>query len=118
DFFFTAPLYQVGPYGPVQITLMATYTVETAIGIGLIQALRKMRHRAQDSAQEAHRRGERLENAMQERKRAEDALRVREEQLRLITDSLPVLISYIDKEQRYQFLNQQYELWFERPRDQ
>src|SRR5437764_5357257 len=35
DYFFTGPLYEFGPYGPIQITLMATYTVETAIGIVL-----------------------------------------------------------------------------------
>src|SRR5881628_1280366 len=36
DFFFTGPAYQFGPYGPVQITLIATYSVETLIGIALI----------------------------------------------------------------------------------
>ena len=112
DFFFTGPPYQFGPYGAVQITLMATYSVETAIGIVLIEALQKVRHRAQASAEQAHSRGERLERAMAERKVAEDALRVREEQLRLMTDSLPVLIAHIDREQRYQFLNRQYESWF------
>jgi PAS domain S-box-containing protein len=47
-----------------------------------------------------------------ERKLAEDALRRNEEQLRLITDSLPVLISYIDADERYQFNNRTYEDWF------
>jgi two-component system, sensor histidine kinase len=32
--------------------------------------------------------------------------------LRLLTDALPVLISYIDQQQRYQFANQAYEAWF------
>ncbi|MCR4336345.1 MAG: ATP-binding protein [Candidatus Omnitrophica bacterium] len=47
-----------------------------------------------------------------ERRLAEEALRQREEQLRLITDSLPVLISYIDQDQCYQFTNAAYEKWF------
>lgn len=47
-----------------------------------------------------------------ERKQAEDALRRNEEMLRLITDSLPVLISYIDTQERYRFLNKTYEEWF------
>ena len=35
-----------------------------------------------------------------------------ETQLRLITDALPVLISYVDKEQRYRFVNRRYTDWF------
>ena len=34
-----------------------------------------------------------------------------EQRLRTITDNLPVLISYIDKEQRYQFCNRTYGTW-------
>ena len=33
-------------------------------------------------------------------------------QLQLITDALPVLISYVDKEERYQFVNSGYQTWF------
>ncbi|WP_022824914.1 PAS domain-containing protein [Hymenobacter norwichensis] len=35
-----------------------------------------------------------------------------ERQLQLITDSLPVLISYLDREEKYRFANQSYENWF------
>ncbi|MGV3539742.1 MAG: PAS domain-containing protein [Rufibacter sp.] len=42
------------------------------------------------------------------RKTIEDGAR----QLRLITDSLPVLISYLDKEEKYKFTNKAYEAWF------
>lgn len=35
--------------------------------------------------------------------------------LRLITNALPVLISYIDQEQKYQFVNQAYKTWFNQP---
>lgn len=52
------------------------------------------------------------------RKRAEEALREREEQLRLITDSVPALIAYIDAERRYRFVNLQYETWFGHPRSE
>jgi PAS domain S-box-containing protein len=47
-----------------------------------------------------------------ERKQAEEALRQREAELRLITNAVPVLISFIDSEQRYRFNNQKYEEWF------
>lgn len=35
-----------------------------------------------------------------------------EEQLRLIADNLPVLIAYVDAQQRYRFNNQAYQDWF------
>ncbi|OOZ36954.1 PAS domain S-box protein [Solemya velesiana gill symbiont] len=47
-----------------------------------------------------------------ERKRAESALRESEEQLRLITNSLPALIAYVDSELQYQFINEEYERWY------
>ena len=47
-----------------------------------------------------------------ERKQIEEALRHNEERLRLITDALPVCISYIDEQQRYRFANKNYERWF------
>jgi PAS domain S-box-containing protein len=50
-------------------------------------------------------------------KRAEEALRASEAQLRLMADSLPVLISYVDREQRYQFNNLAYARWFGVPQD-
>jgi PAS domain S-box-containing protein len=35
-----------------------------------------------------------------------------EEKLRLVTDAMPALISYLDSDRRYQFSNQAYEEWF------
>jgi PAS domain S-box-containing protein len=49
------------------------------------------------------------------RKEAEENLRKSEEKIRLITNSLPVLISYIDANQCFQFNNKAYESWFGRP---
>ena len=46
------------------------------------------------------------------RKEMEEALRQRETELRLITDTLPVLISFVDSEQRYRFNNRAYQEWF------
>ncbi|SDJ91944.1 PAS domain S-box-containing protein [Catalinimonas alkaloidigena] len=45
-------------------------------------------------------------------KKAEQALKASEEQLRLITDALPVLITYVDRDGRYRFNNRAYETWF------
>lgn len=46
------------------------------------------------------------------RKQMEKALRQRKAELRLITDTLPVLISFVDSEQRYRFNNRAYQEWF------
>jgi PAS domain S-box-containing protein len=47
-----------------------------------------------------------------EYRRVETALRHQEQELRLITDTLPVCICYVDADWRYQFINQTYEVWF------
>ncbi len=52
------------------------------------------------------------------RRRSEEALRRRERQLRLVTDSLPALIAHVDSGQRYLFANQPYADWVGLPRDQ
>lgn len=46
------------------------------------------------------------------RKSIEQALRRREDEMRLITNAVPVLISYVDAQQRYRFNNKGYEDWF------
>jgi PAS domain S-box-containing protein len=49
---------------------------------------------------------------------SEAELRHREQELRLITDALPVCISYVDANRCYQFINRTYEVWFSRNRDE
>jgi PAS domain S-box-containing protein len=44
--------------------------------------------------------------------RATQATEASSQRLRLLTDALPVLISYVDGEHRYQFLNHAYRTWF------
>ncbi|MEH2246853.1 PAS domain S-box protein [Nostoc sp.] len=83
---------------------------------GLISSLNESRRTAQQKAeaslkslQESEARFDRLTEANQE------ALRQRETQLHLITDTLPVLISFVDSEQRYRFNNRAYQEWFGHP---
>nr|WP_017297035.1 PAS domain S-box protein [Nodosilinea nodulosa] len=45
-------------------------------------------------------------------KQTEEALRQRETELRLVTNAVPALITFIDADQRYRFNNQGYEDWF------
>ena len=48
---------------------------------------------------------------------AESALRSSEDQIRLITDSIPAMICYIDRSEVYQFCNYHYALSFDRMKD-
>ncbi|MFL9814017.1 PAS domain-containing protein [Stutzerimonas sp. VN223-3] len=47
----------------------------------------------------------------------EEALRRSEAKIRMITDALPVLIGYVDRDERYRFNNRHYETWFGQPLD-
>jgi PAS domain S-box-containing protein len=51
-----------------------------------------------------------------EHQRLQNALSERESQLRLVTDALPVGISYVDVEQCYRFANRTCEVWVGQPR--
>ncbi len=54
-----------------------------------------------------------------DRKRAEEALREREHQLRLLTDVSPAYIAYVGADDlRYHFVNQKFEIAFGRPREE
>lgn len=55
---------------------------------------------------------------IEEEKRATEKARKQEERLLKITDALPVLISYVDADHYYRFVNKQYESWFKKPREQ
>jgi PAS domain S-box-containing protein len=46
------------------------------------------------------------------KKQAEAALQASEAQLRLVIDSIPGLVAYIDRNYRYRFVNQRYSEWF------
>ncbi len=50
-----------------------------------------------------------------DRKLAEEAMQESEGRLRAIADALPLLISYVDNNQIFRFINKPYEAWFDRP---
>jgi diguanylate cyclase (GGDEF)-like protein/PAS domain S-box-containing protein len=45
-------------------------------------------------------------------KAAEQAVRESEHRLRMVTDNVPVLISYLDRDLRFRFVNRTYQQWF------
>ncbi|HSV72118.1 MAG TPA: diguanylate cyclase [Methylibium sp.] len=52
------------------------------------------------------------------RRQAEQALRQSEQRLQSITDRLPMRVSYVDKDERYRFVNLAYQRAFGRPREE
>jgi PAS domain S-box-containing protein len=50
-----------------------------------------------------------------QRRQAEEALRESEHLLRMVADSIPALVSYLDQDRRYRFVNQRYAENFRRP---
>ena len=78
-------------------------------------ALRAVRAGAQDYLLKGRVDGQLLVRAVRyavERQEIRQALRRSEHQLRVITDSVPALISYVDRYQRYRFANRGYVDWF------
>ncbi|HEX6315867.1 MAG TPA: GAF domain-containing protein [Gemmatimonadaceae bacterium] len=72
------------------------------------------------SAEEVSRRRETEESlraTLTELRAREDALRESEAQLRLVTDALPVLVSFVDSDHRYRFVSAAYEGWFGHSQD-
>ncbi|MBZ4653386.1 MAG: signal transduction histidine kinase, nitrogen specific [Peptococcaceae bacterium] len=57
-------------------------------------------------------------NNVTDQKRAEESLRRSEDQLRLITDALPVMIAYVDAGETYRYNNKMYEEWFGQDRSE
>jgi PAS domain S-box-containing protein len=50
-----------------------------------------------------------------DQKKAEATVQESEGRLRAVTDAIPFLISYLDSDQIFRFINKPYEAWFERP---
>lgn len=50
-----------------------------------------------------------------ERKQAEEALRAKERQLRLVTDTVPIVIAHLDSASRYKFVNKGFAERFNKP---
>ena len=78
---------------------------------GLAEALRKLKETEEQLAKTNNELEVRVEARTNE-------LRNNELQMRLITDALPVLISFVDAEEKYRFINKAYEDWFELPRQE
>ncbi|NJP10877.1 MAG: PAS domain-containing protein [Leptolyngbyaceae cyanobacterium RU_5_1] len=97
-----------------ELELMQQLADQISIALAQAQLLEHLEDRVEARTVELKEVNRNLQQEITDRMQAEAALRQSEEQLRLITNALPVLIAYIDDQQRYRFNNQAYQDWFGR----
>ncbi len=71
---------------------------------------------ASERAEAAERSRRDLERVNADQAAVSEAHRESGEQLRLLADALPLFVAFVDREERYQFVNRAYEEWFGRSR--
>jgi two-component system, OmpR family, sensor histidine kinase VicK len=94
-----------------ELELMQQLADQISIAIAQAQLLEHLEEVVEARTAQLQQMNRNLQQEINDRMQAEDALRQSEEQLRLITNALPVLISYVDAQQNYRFNNKAYEDW-------
>jgi two-component system, OmpR family, sensor histidine kinase VicK len=102
-------------WADAELELMQQLADQISIAIAQAQLLEHLEEVVEARTAQLQQVNQNLQQEINDRMQAEAALRQREEQLRLITNALPVLIAYVDAQQQYQFNNQAYATWFARP---
>lgn len=103
------------PVGGGFITLYEDITARKHAEAALRQSYEQLETRVRDRTLELEALNTQLTREIEERERVDTALRESENRIRLITDTVPVLIAYIDDQQRYTFVNQKHAEWFGMP---
>ncbi|MEX0271321.1 ATP-binding protein [Leptolyngbyaceae cyanobacterium UHCC 1019] len=94
-----------------ELELMQQLADQISIALSQAQLLEHLEEVVEVRTAELQQVNRNLQQEINVRMQAEAALRQSEEQLRLITNALPVLIAYVDDQQEYRFNNQAYEEW-------
>lgn len=98
-------------WGEFELQLMQQLANQISIALAQAQLLEHLEEMVEVRTTELKDVNHNLQQEINDRMQVEEALRRSEEQLRLITNALPVLIAYVDHCQHYQFNNQAYEDW-------
>lgn len=98
-----------------ELELMQQLADQISIALAQAQLLEHLEEIVEARTAELKEANYNLQQEINVRMQAEAALRQSEEQLRLITNALPVLIAYVDDQQQYRFNNQAYEDWLGQP---
>jgi two-component system, OmpR family, sensor histidine kinase VicK len=97
-----------------ELELMQQLADQISIAIAQGQLLEHLEDVVEARTAQLQQMNHNLQQEINDRMQAESALRQSEEQLRLITNALPVLIAYVDRQQKYRFNNKAYEDWLNR----
>jgi two-component system, OmpR family, sensor histidine kinase VicK len=98
-------------WGDFELELMQQLADQISIALAQAQLLEHLEEIVEIRTAELQDANRNLQQEITDRMHAEAALRRSEEQLRLITNALPVLIAYVDDQQQYRFNNQAYADW-------
>lgn len=105
------PLEQGRPSGAVAV--FRDVTSQKRSEEGLRKSSEELERRVVERTLSLARANRELSQKIEERRKTEEALRVSERQLRLMADSLPLLVAYVDGKHRYLFMNAAYCEWFD-----
>ncbi|MBW4554294.1 MAG: GAF domain-containing protein [Aphanocapsa sp. GSE-SYN-MK-11-07L] len=103
------------PWVEFELELMQQLADQISIALAQAELLENLEEIVESRTAELKEVNRNLQQEINDRMQAEDALRRSEEQLRLITNALPVLIAYVDDRQQYCFNNQAYQNWLGQP---
>jgi PAS domain S-box-containing protein len=99
------------------ITVYQDITARKRADADLLESHLQLEARVRERTAELLVLNEQLAQEIEEREVIDAALRESESRVRLITDTVPVLIAYLDAKQRYTFVNQKHVEWFGVPTD-
>lgn len=105
-------------WSPLEIDLMQQLANQIGVAINHAELLDHLEELVEARTAELTAINHQLRREMRERQKSELAMRRSEKQLRLITNALPALVSYIDTYHRYRFNNYAYETWYDIPYQQ
>ena len=94
-----------------ELELMQQLAAQIGIALSQAELLENLEELVAERTAKLRQANANLQEEINDRLEAEAALRRSEEKLRLIANGLPVLIAYVDNQQRYCFNNQSYQTW-------
>ena len=103
---------------PMELSLTSWTTSQERVYNAIIRDITERRQVEEQLQQARDQLEDRVEERTKELSEAYGALVLSEKRLRLLSDALPVLVSYVDAKQHFRFNNRAYEKFMQLPREQ